>query len=69
MDMSEDANNLLKSYRPATVTDSDEILAKFINDLSTHIPQCRLCPGKTDIQTVKISSTTIKPNIKKLNKL
>jgi organic radical activating enzyme len=69
VDMSEDANNLLESYRPATVTDSDEILDEFINNLSTHIPQCRLCPGKADTQIVTISSTTIKPNIKKLNKL
>jgi hypothetical protein len=46
LELSDEDRALMNSYRPLSVTDSEETKVNFINNLKNSIPQCKFCPEK-----------------------
>jgi hypothetical protein len=44
LELSDEDRALMNSYRPLSVTDSEETKVNFINNLKNSIPQCKFCP-------------------------
>ena len=44
LELSDEDRVLMNSYRPLSVTDSEETKVNFINNLKNSIPQCKFCP-------------------------
>ena len=44
LELSSEDRELMNSYRPLSVTDSEETKVNFINNLKNSIPQCKFCP-------------------------
>ena len=44
LELSVEDRDLMNSYRPLSVTDTDEFKSTFIKNLNQPIPQCKFCP-------------------------
>jgi len=58
--LSDDDKELMNSYVPLTIYDSDCVCEKFINELPNEIPQCKFCPEWLDAYNLNPSTTKIK---------
>jgi len=61
--MTDKQRELLHSYKPATINDSENELQNFVNNIRNVIPQCSLCPSK--LVDVPLNASTEKLKVKK----
>jgi len=61
--MTNDQRNLLHSYTPATVNNTQTELQEFVNDIKDVIPQCSLCPST--LVDVPVNASNEKLKVKK----
>lgn len=52
LEVTDQDRELIYSYKPGSVTDSQDRLREFVSTLHQPIPQCKFCPEKYDISMV-----------------
>jgi len=66
MEISKSDAQLIKSYVPLNINDTNETIKSFIEDLPNKIPQCKFCPEWLD--SCKLNPTTKKTKVIKKHK-